>query len=523
MLVRMDQLITSTLFFLLLLHATPKVALTELVPDNIAMPQDHAHRFVLPAPGLRHRPPQPSPPQIPPPQQNSGTPQLTEPLSTNDLDHFLPLGPGDGVARLSGLDVACNPDYMTVSLTFDNAFFGIVYAKGFYSDPGCIYVSEGGGGGGGGGREVEFRVVAGRCGVHLVEPRSEPPYLETVIVIQNQPGIQEVWDSARGVRCVFEDGLERARAMGSRRVSAALNVDLLDQKMVTFAAKTSASASLDVQVGRGPFARSASGMVRIGELMTMVVGVEGPSNTDLQVRECVARDGSGRASYQLTDKNGCVLDNRRKVVGPWQKTRDTGKGDMPVMAYSHFQAFKFPDENDVFLECEVDLCVEACPVCPEEETTQRRRRETSQRGRDEEEEEEEGGGGGLRRNRVEEEERGSRNVSLAAEGVKLARRLRVISPEDFSLLKDTPITLVTKDGDSSSGTKVKGIGGSVGDICFNAWTFAASLVAVVVVLVLSSSLTALVCVRVRTIPSTASTFPPDSSFHAFSTVSGKTG
>ena len=45
-------------------------------------------------------------------------------------------------------------------------------------------------------------------------------------------------------------------------------------------------------------------MVRIGELMTMVVAVEGPTNTDLQVRECVARDGSGRASYKLTDKVG---------------------------------------------------------------------------------------------------------------------------------------------------------------------------------------------------------------------------
>ena len=49
---------------------------------------------------------------------------------------------------------------------------------------------------------------------------------------------------------MFEGGLA-ARSMGSRMVSAALNVDLIDQKMVTFSAHTTASANLDVQVGEG--------------------------------------------------------------------------------------------------------------------------------------------------------------------------------------------------------------------------------------------------------------------------------
>ncbi|XP_063851571.1 uncharacterized protein LOC135094959 [Scylla paramamosain] len=484
------QLLCSVLLLLLLLHVAPQAARAEVVPDNIAMPQEHAHRFILPAPGLRRRPQTPPQPHPPP-----------NPLSTNDLgtpgDSVLPQGPGESVARLVGLDVACNPDYLTVTLAFDNVFSGIVYAKGHYSEAECVYLHPGEGVGAAG-RGAEFVVRAGRCGAQLVEPLEAPPYLETVLVIQNQPGIQEVWDSARGVRCVFEAGLA-ARSMGSRRVSAALNVDLLDQKMVTFSAHTTASANLDVQVGRGPFARSAAGMVRIGELMTMVVGVEGPDNTDVQVRECVARDGSGRSSYTLTDKEGCVLGSRRKVLGPWQKTRNTGKGEMPVMAYSHFQAFKFPDENDVYLECEVDLCVEACAVCPHDESV-RRRRATVQK--DEEDEQEAGEEGGRRSNSVGG--RGGRNGTITTEGVKLARRLQVISPEDFSIVKDTPITLVSKGADEARPTA----GGGDGGICFTSWGFAACLVAVVVVLVVGSSVTALVCVKVRTIPSTASTFPP---------------
>lgn len=43
-------------------------------------------------------------------------------------------------------------------------------------------------------------------------------------------------------------------------------------------------------------------MVKIGELMTMVVAVEGPASADVLVRQCVAHDGSRQNPYQLTDE-----------------------------------------------------------------------------------------------------------------------------------------------------------------------------------------------------------------------------
>ncbi|KAK4287283.1 hypothetical protein Pmani_039644 [Petrolisthes manimaculis] len=77
---------------------------------------------------------------------------------------------------------------------------------------------------------------------------------------------------------------------------------------------------------------------------------------------------------------------------------------------------------------------------------------------------------------------------------------------------DTPITLVTKRTD----------GGAEDEMCVSVGSFVAAVVMTLLVLVLSSTMTAVLCLRVRTIPSTSSTYPPDASFHAFSTVSGKT-
>lgn len=61
------------------------------------------------------------------------------------------------------------------------------------------------------------------------------------------------------------------------------SVDMLRQEIVTFSGDT-AVAKLDIQVGRGPFAAAADGLVKIGETMTLVVSVEGDPAFDLQVR-----------------------------------------------------------------------------------------------------------------------------------------------------------------------------------------------------------------------------------------------
>lgn len=101
-------------------------------------------------------------------------------------------------------------------------------------------------------------------------------YFSTIVFSQNEPGIQEVWDTVRRVRCLWEGNINKALTVN-------FSVDMLKQEIVTFSGDT-AVAKLDIQVGRGPFAATADGLVKIGETMTLVVTVEGDPAFDLQVR-----------------------------------------------------------------------------------------------------------------------------------------------------------------------------------------------------------------------------------------------
>ncbi|KAK1118570.1 hypothetical protein K0M31_014876 [Melipona bicolor] len=220
-------------------------------------------------------------------------------------------------------------------------------------NPECRYVEQNSGQ-----TQYSFTVSLDSCGTQFINDfagEAGQAYLENVLVLQNEPGIQEVWDTVRRVRCLWEGNINKALTVN-------FSVDMLNQEIVTFSGDT-ATARLDIQVGRGPFAPAADGLVKIGETMTLVVTVEGDPGFDLQVRDCLARDESSANTVQLTDERGCIL--KPKLFGAFQKTNDTGNTGASIIAYAYFQAFKFPDVMDLFIECNVELCKTDCEPCPD--------------------------------------------------------------------------------------------------------------------------------------------------------------
>ncbi|XP_018332371.1 uncharacterized protein LOC108741896 [Agrilus planipennis] len=290
---------------------------------------------------------QPQESSTPSPDENSIPSESSEKPSVDggeDSDKHPP--------HIHNIDVECSKEMMTINIEFNREFNGIIYSKGYYNNPDCRYVQENSGQ-----TTYSFTVNLNSCGTEFVNgfDTQGQSYLENVLVLQNEAGIQEVWDTIRAVRCLWEGNLKKA-------LNLTLSVGMLNQEIVTFSGDT-AMARLDIQMGKGPFAPPANGLIKIGEVMTLVVSVTGDPGFDIQVKDCRAIDSSGENAVGLTDEQGCVL--KPKLFGAFQKTRNTGDSGASIIAYAFFNAFKFPDVMDLTIECNVDLCKTDCEMCPD--------------------------------------------------------------------------------------------------------------------------------------------------------------
>lgn len=77
--------------------------------------------------------------------------------------------------------------------------------------------------------KYSFTVSLNSCGTEFINGFDTlgQSYLENVLVIQNEAAVQEVWDTVRSVRCLWEGNLKES-------LSVALSVGMLNQEIVTF-------------------------------------------------------------------------------------------------------------------------------------------------------------------------------------------------------------------------------------------------------------------------------------------------
>lgn len=163
--------------------------------------------------------------------------------------------------------------------------------------------------------------------------------------------VQEVWDQARKLRCTWHDQYEKSVTFRP------FPVDMLDVVRADFAGDN-VGCWMQIQVGKGPWASEVSGLVKIGQTMTMVLAIKDDDNKfDMLVRNCIAHDGK-RAPIQLVDNNGCIV--RPKLMSRFTKIKNFGSS-ATVLSYAHFQAFKFPDSMDVHFQCTIQICRYQCP------------------------------------------------------------------------------------------------------------------------------------------------------------------
>lgn len=284
----------------------------------------------------------------------AGGPQYGAAGGAHGAEENWPLASPD-TPQIKHLQVQCEKTHMRVNIEFDRPFYGMIFSKGFYSDPHCVHLKPGTGH-----LSATFEIFLNSCGMsssanHNVAAYGAPTpsgsYVENTIIVQYDPYVQEVWDQARKLRCTWYDFYEKAVTFRP------FQVDMLHAVTANFLGDN-LQCWMQIQVGKGPWASEVSGIVKIGQTMTMVLAIKDDENKfDMLVRNCVAHDGK-RAPIQLVDQYGCVV--RPKIMSRFQKIKNFGPS-ASVVSFAYFQAFKFPDSMNVHFQCVIQVCRYNCP------------------------------------------------------------------------------------------------------------------------------------------------------------------
>ncbi|XP_039287153.1 uncharacterized protein LOC111060077 [Nilaparvata lugens] len=410
----------------------------------------------------------------PPPQPYHGPPPpLPPPDAIEKLDAW-PVSAPD-MPKIVSLDVKCEKNSMKVFVGFDKPFYGVVFSKGHYSNADCVHLPAGLGR-----TAANFEIGIHACGTAgntenglygYGADSGSGTYFENIIVVQYDPQVQEVWDQARKLRCTWHDQYEKSVTFRP------FPVDMLDVVRADFAGDN-VGCWMQIQVGKGPWASEVSGLVKIGQTMTMVLAIkDDDSKFDMLVRNCMAHDGK-RAPIQLVDRQGCVT--RPKLMSRFTKIKNFG-ASASVLSYAHFQAFKFPDSMEVHFQCTIQICRYQCPdQCSSGhvEADSYGPPPPPQRVV-------------LDGYRPRDERRVRRHRRDASEEVGVNRIIRVVSTGDLTFSLDdsnttAPTMVFPADAPSHAGV-----------ICMTTPGFAATLALLLAVLVISCLLSAFLCIRLR--------------------------
>ena len=114
--------------------------------------------------------------------------------------------------QIVDIQVQCEKSSIRVNVKFDRPFYGMIFSKGFYSDPNCNHLAAGSGS-----ITASFEIFLNSCGMSSSgntetygQPNPAGSFVENTIIVQYDPLVQEVWDQARKLRCTWYDYYEKS-------------------------------------------------------------------------------------------------------------------------------------------------------------------------------------------------------------------------------------------------------------------------------------------------------------------------
>ncbi|CAG0893633.1 unnamed protein product [Darwinula stevensoni] len=205
-----------------------------------------------------------------------------------------------------------------------------------------------------------FSISVDDCGT-AIEGAGDNKVIANTIVLQMDPLVQEAWDAARKVSCVWSGQQEKTVKFDPFQVGM---LEVISQQF----SGDMVDCWMAIQRGEYPEVSPITGIVEIGEPLTLLIYLREESGSfDIHVKDCYAYDSMEYDSpetikVQLTDENGCP--RKTKLIGFWETTTDTRDSGATLIAYNRVSAFKFPDKAQIFVTCNVEVRPERLPRSP---------------------------------------------------------------------------------------------------------------------------------------------------------------
>ncbi|XP_014666989.1 PREDICTED: cuticlin-1-like [Priapulus caudatus] len=345
---------------------------------------------------------------------------------------------------------------MTVDMQFKDDFSGVLYSKGYYKSDICRVSATGG---------TRHRIVfpLDLCGTEVIKTggnfQGNVFYNNTVVVMNEAAwGVLEVNDRAFSVSCLWTGS-------AAKTVDYGLLVPLMETyQNVDPGVIEVPNCWLRIIPGVDPFGGDAR-VLQLGETATMVVSIRNQQEVfDIFVSNCYGHDGQGLSKIQLLNEGGCPTNT--KFIKPPAYDRSTRPGETHM--YAHFKVFKFPDADDVYLQCQCLVCYDRChrPQCDGSGSPPRVKRQATS----------------------EEEEEEEAETPGELEEVKVFQKFKVKIPDDNDIA-------VKKEVPAAGSAKRNFISGYRPENCVPKEVFIAVLVAIMGILILA--ITIAVCLYMK--------------------------
>jgi hypothetical protein len=102
--------------------------------------------------------------------------------------------------------------------------------------------------------------------------------------------------------------------------------------------------------------------LEVGEPITIFIYLKDPSNLyDIMVTDCWAYDDQdfekANNKLHLTEEHS---KRKRKLIDKWYKIDNPQGSSLRCFMYTDLTSFKFPDKEQVYMKCDIQLCFKSC-------------------------------------------------------------------------------------------------------------------------------------------------------------------